>query len=151
MNNEKGITLIELLGVLVILSIVLTFIGSILVSSLKTSERATSDQRLQQEANYITEKVRNEFLKKVTKEGDLNPPVLANFELTIDNDNNRLLLNDEDVISEGYTYSTCVEKDELCDDPIKIDRTESRQPFQMKLISKDKKVHIIDTQLSKLK
>ena len=41
MKNEKGITLIELLGVLVILGVVLTLIGSIMVNSIKTLYRPT--------------------------------------------------------------------------------------------------------------
>lgn len=154
MKNEKGITLVELLGVLVILSILLTLAGSILTSSLKTSNRATTDQRMQQEANYITEKVRNEYLEKV-KDG---VPETFTFEITIDNDNKKLLLNNVEVISEGYHYTFCVEEEEeeekgACEKMKEtIDRTKTQQQFQLKLTSKnDERSHIIDTQLSKLK
>ncbi len=142
MKNEKGITLIELLGVLVILSILLTLAGSILTSSLKTSNRTTTDQRLQQEANYITEKVRNEYLKRVDDAGE-------SFMLTIEN--GQLLLDENKVISEGYYYSFCLEE-ESCEKMTEtIYRSKTNQPFQLKLTSKnDKRTHIIDTEFSKL-
>lgn len=142
MKNEKGITLIELLGVLVILSILLTLAGSILTSSLKTSNRTTTDQRLQQEANYITEKVRNEYLKRVDDAGE-------SFMLTIEN--GQLLLDESKVISEGYYYSFCLEE-ESCEKMTEtIYRSKTNQPFQLKLTSKnDKRTHIIDTEFSKL-
>lgn len=142
MKNEKGITLIELLGVLVILSILLTLAGSILTSSLKTSNRATTDQRMQQEANYITEKVRNEYLKKPSDAG-------PSFELKIKDD--QLLLDDK-MISEGYHYSFCLDETPCEEIPITIDRSKPQQPFQLILTAKDNgRTHEIDTKLSKLK
>ena len=168
MKNEKGITLIELLGVLVILGIVLTLIGSIMVNSLKTSDRATTEQRLQQEANYITEKIRSEYLKKPDdpEEGKISD----SFKLEIDNDEKQLTLIDNDenklplegiVISEGYLY--CYKEDindkrvedMSCDNtdesnPIVISRIDNEE-FIMTLVSKDQKPYTIKTIFSKLK
>lgn len=148
LSNERGITLIELLGVLVILSVLLTLAGSILTSSLKTSNRATTEQRLQQEANYITEKVRNEYLKRVDESS------AETFDLIMDNENQKLLLDDVGVISEGYTYSTCFSgENEACGhEKITFSRLENHQIFQLRLISSDgARMHEIDTKLSKLK
>lgn len=148
-KNEKGVTLIELLGVLVILSIVLTLAGSILTSSLKMSNRATADQRLQQEANYITEAIRNKYLEKTSE----------SIHLKIDNNRQKLFIKDEavsedyKVLSEGYMYSFCLDEHEACEiEEQSIFRFESHQAFQLKLESKDgQRNYIIDTKFSKLK
>lgn len=138
MKNEKGVTLIELLGVLVILSVILILAGSILTSSMKTSNRATTDQRLQQEANYITEAIRNQYLEEATGK------------LTLVIGDHQLEMN-EKVISEGYIY--CFDLQEPCEKEEKtIDRSKTNQSFYLKLRSKDgQRTHEIKTEYSKLK
>ncbi len=149
MKNEKGVTLIELLGVLVILSIVLTLAGSILTNSLKTSNRAATDQRLQQEANYLTEALRNRYLEKKSE------PI----HLKIDHDSQKLYIKDEavsgdyKVLSEGYRYSFCTDDADACEiEEQSLLRAESHQTLQLKLKSKDgQQSYVIDTKFSKLK
>ena len=62
MDNERGITLAELLVVLAIVGIIITLIVSVLINGMNASERNTTKQRLQQEANYIVETIRNHYL-----------------------------------------------------------------------------------------
>lgn len=156
MKNEKGVTLIELLGVLVILSVILILAGSILTSSMKTSNRATTDQRLQQEANYITEAIRNEYLKSEKQKAEETEieEYIKKVIVRINNDQNQLKLYDR-VISEGYIYSFCLEtefENEECKKDKKIDRSATSQTFQLKLTSKDgQRTHEIKTEYSKLK
>lgn len=134
-KNEKGVTLIELLGVLVILSIVLTLAGSILTSSLKTSNRATADQRLQQEANYITEAIRNKYLGG--KEGTLTIQIEDDKLLLIEAEESKI------VISEGYHYTNHGESE------IKLDKS---YHLHILIQTKDENSsYEIHTKLSKLK
>lgn len=152
-RNEKGVTLIELLGVLVILSLLFTFLGAILVNSLKTSDRATTEQRLQQEANYITEKVRNAFLKQgkdqVVLKIDGDTLTMVN---RIDN-----VDGEEEQLSTGYLYDcsgeNCKENEETNIIEIIIEKnTENKAHRQLVLtLSTNNQVHEINTVFSKLK
>lgn len=95
MRNQKGITLVELLAVLAIAGIITTLIISILASGSNASQRTTSKQQLQQEANYIVEVIRSEYLKKE------NPLI----ELKIEGSgNNQKLKMGSKVISQDYNY-----------------------------------------------
>lgn len=144
MKNEQGITLIELLGVLVIMGILITMTGSILTSSLKTSKRATTDQRLQQEANYITEVIRKEYLKSEKEKAEETE--IKKIVVKIDNENKQLLLYD-DVISEGFTYSFDEARTETMKELI---RAKEHQSFKL-LLSKDNHTYTVDTTFSKLR
>ena len=62
MNNPRGITLIELLAVLSLVGIILILVISVLINGLNSSDRTSTNQRLQQEANYIMETIRKEYL-----------------------------------------------------------------------------------------
>lgn len=138
MKNEKGITLVELLAVLVIIGIVITMIGAIMTSSMKTSQRATIEQRLQQEANYITEAIRNEYLKRET----------ASIEVAIVDVNGKEQLQmDGQVISEGYLYTF---QEDVTKSSIELKRTDKKSSFSLKLKSKAGHFYIIDTSFSKL-
>lgn len=93
MKNQRGVSLIETLAVIILLSIVSIFLFSTLTSSFKNFERTSTKQKLQQEGNYITEVVRNEYLKSGT----------TSIELKVDNTKKELSMNGS-VISSGYTY-----------------------------------------------
>lgn len=59
MNNEYGITLVELLAVLAISGIVITLVTSLLVTTFKQKDITQAHVDLRQEANYIVTKIRN--------------------------------------------------------------------------------------------
>ena len=141
MRNERGITLIELVAVLAIVGIILTLISSVLISGLKASDRSSTNQRLQQEANYITEAIRNEYLN--------HPDKVENPIITLKVEDNKLKL-DETTISEGYTY-TFGSVDSI--DPsliLEIDRNEESVEYKLKL-EKNNQIYEVNTTLSKLK
>lgn len=136
MRNERGLTLVELLAVLAIIGIIMTLLTSVFINGIKASDRGMTNQKLQQEANYIMETIRKEYLEL---KGDV-------IELEISP--NTLKMN-EKVISEGYEYEFKVEEVEVvCDVAICIDRNKSH-PIEL-IITKDNLFYTIDTTLSKL-
>jgi len=137
MKNERGLTLVELLAVLVILGFIMMLLGTVLVNGMKASNRTTTNQQLQQEANYIVERVRSEYLK-LPKEVT-NDKFKLEIVLEIDTVNQTFKMNDE-VVSEGYIYNL--------KSSVKIPRT-GPSPFYL-TIEKDGKSFDIDTVLSKL-
>lgn len=94
MKNQRGASLIETLAVVILLSIVSIFLFSTLTSGFKNFDRTSTKQKLQQEGNYITEVVRNEYLKSDT----------TSIELKVDNTEKELYMNGS-VISSGYFYT----------------------------------------------
>ena len=95
MRNERGLTLVELLAVLAILGIIIALIGTVLINGIKASDRNRTNQQLQQEANYITETIRHQYLE----------PKEEKIEFTIEGeDENQILKIDGNMISEGYRY-----------------------------------------------
>ena len=61
MNNERGLTLVELLAVLAIFGIIMALVVTVLINGKKASNRNATNQQLQQEANYIMETIRSEY------------------------------------------------------------------------------------------
>ncbi|WP_415579221.1 type II secretion system protein, partial [Filibacter tadaridae] len=98
MKNERGLTLVELLAVLAIVGVIMALLGSVLINGIKASNRTTTRQQLQQEANYITEVVRNEYLGQGS----------GSFTIYSD-DVNQTLKIESKIISEGYIYKLCYE------------------------------------------
>jgi prepilin-type N-terminal cleavage/methylation domain-containing protein len=136
MKNERGITLVELLAVLAIGGIILTLLTSVFISGKKASDRGVTNQMLQQEANYILENIRKEYLKL---EGD---------DIKLEIIDNTLKMN-EKVISQGYSYDFIIDnaEDEIVY-PIIIKRNE---PYPLKLtITKANLHYTVNTTLSKL-
>ena len=142
MRNERGITLVELLAVLAIVGIITTLVTSVFINGKKASDRTVTNQTLQQEANYILETIRNEYL------------VLDDATIKLETSPNNLEMNDI-VISEGYHYELIEEKINANEvitiivNEIIIDRNEST-PIKLKL-TKDNLSYTIDTTLSKLR
>lgn len=128
MKNERGLTLVELLAVLVVLSVIMMLIGTVLVNGMKASNRTTTNQQLQQEANYIVEVVRKEYLKS---------GVVVPIKLEVDKGKFKM---DGIIISEGYIYTL--------ESSNSISRTGSSN-FNL-LIEKNGKYYKVDTILSKL-
>lgn len=137
MKNERGLTLVELLAGLVILSVIMTILGAVLINGMKASNRIITNQQLQQEANYIVEMVRNKYL-------ELDNSKKIEFE--IDNDK-KILKIDERILSEGYSY--CFKGD--CNGKkIYIDRTIDFK-FELELKKGNTQSYIINTTFSKLR
>lgn len=135
MKNEKGITLVELLAVLAIAGIVTTLIISVLANGSSASQRTTSKQQLQQEANYIVEVIRSDYLK-------IDNPII---ELKIEgNGNNQKLKMGTKVISQGFNYKL-VEPALGKIDP-KID-----QKFVLEITAQGVQPYVIKTKFSKLR
>lgn len=55
--NEKGLTLVEILAVIVISSIIMIFAGSLIVQSMKNQERITAEAQLRDEADIVMAKL----------------------------------------------------------------------------------------------
>ncbi|WP_438311213.1 prepilin-type N-terminal cleavage/methylation domain-containing protein [Sporosarcina sp. FA9] len=137
MRNERGLTLVELLAVLALVGIVMTLLISVFINGSKASNRIATNQQLQQEANYITEVVRREYLIHPDNVTDVKYKV--RIELEIDEINNVLKMNGK-MISEGFTYA------EVTDTILRKDP----QPFILK-IGKDGNFFLVETKFSKLK
>jgi len=148
MKNERGITLVELLAVLALVGIIVAIIVSVMINGMNTSKRNTTNQRLQQEANYIVEVIRSEYLKN--EEGSITLDIEGNDEYQM------LIMNkgkeNEMKISDGYFY--CETIDDVCETVIipEISREENRE---LHMVLKDKKeekslLFEINTTLSKL-
>ena len=98
MRSEKGMTLVELLAVLAIIGIITALIASVLSIGTSSADRTSSKQQLQQEANYIVEAIRAEYLEE--KENDLIIITTENS-ISIKKDDEEEV---EKIISEGYKY-----------------------------------------------
>ncbi len=138
MRNERGITLVELVAALAIAGIILILIGSVFMSGLKTSDRSKMNQKLQQEANYITELVRTEFLKR--------PEKVEHSVITLSVSDDRLQM-DGTTISEGYTY--ILEPTEPVSS-LEMDRSKSSFRFNIRL-ERNEQSYEVKTTFSKLK
>ncbi len=92
MKNEKGLTLVEVLVGLAILSIIMIILGGLLIDAFKNSERSEKITALQQEANTIMTELRDIHWK--------NEDYLIHFEEdSIKTEQTKIILN-----SEKYTY-----------------------------------------------
>ena len=135
MRTQRGLTLVELLGVIAIAGIIMTLIMSVLLNGMNASKRNTTSQRLQQEANYIVETIRNEYLE---------PDSESKIKISINNSDNTLKMEDQ-TISEGYYYQL---NGKLNTD-ISIDRDDNF-PFEL-IITKDEISFTVNSTFSKLR
>jgi prepilin-type N-terminal cleavage/methylation domain-containing protein len=136
MKNERGITLVELLAVLAIGGIILVLLTSVFINGKKASDRGVTNQMLQQEANYILETIRKEYLK--LEDDDIKLEII-----------DKTLKMNEKVISQGYSYDFIIDNAEgEIVYPIIIKRNKS---FPLKLtITKENLHYTVNTTLSKL-
>lgn len=142
MNDERGMTLVELLAVLAIMGIIVVGIMSVLTTGTNSADRTSTRQEIQQEGNLIVERVRAHYLENpdtVTSEvfNGCNKNQLINISVA---SNDSQLKMDDILISEGYTY-VLSEGATLC--------REKRSPFKLTL-KKDGQKFIIQTAFSKL-
>lgn len=135
MRNQKGITLVELLAVLAISGIITVLIASVLSTGSNASKRTATKQQLQQEANYVVEVIRNEYLK-------LDGPKI---EIKIEGAGNlQKIKMGSRVISQGYTYKIISPASGVIDPSI-------NSKFQLELSAPGSKPFVIDTTFSKLR
>src|SRR5690606_10687981 len=111
-KNENGITLVELLAVLAITGIIVVAIMSVFSTGANSSERTASKQELQQEANLVVEKIRNNYLELVPANEGEEPAddgctLIEQISITKSTDNKKLMM-DGTVLSEGYEYNNLV-------------------------------------------
>lgn len=135
MKQERGISLIELLAALALVGIISVTVISVLINGMNSYDRNTVNQRMQQEANYITEVIKKEYLQNET----------AEITLAINNSAEQMMMNGK-VISEGYTYqfSNPAELTKM------IKRTEDTT-FQLTLHTEGTADYTINTTFSKLR
>jgi type II secretory pathway pseudopilin PulG len=138
MNTQKGITLVELLAALALVGMLVILIFSVMTQGMKASERNTTTQRLQQEANLIVEKLRNEHLMNSQQAG-----YTPFIELEIVGD--VLKIKGEEILSSGYEYKFL---DTANPQNMLFDRS-SNQKIKVEIKSGDR-IYIIDTTFSKL-
>lgn len=137
MSNEKGITLVELLAALAIVGIITAVIASVLSTGTSSADRTTSKQRLQQEANYIVEAIRAEYLEE--DEEDIK--IITTVSSIAIKREGEVEVEVEKIISEGYKYEL---KSKVVIEPSKNEK--------FHLIIKDgKELYEIQTTFSKLR
>ncbi|WKA56194.1 PilW family protein [Planococcus shixiaomingii] len=135
MKNQRGITLVELLATLAIAGIITVLIVSVLSTGTNATHRTTMKQHLQQEANYIVEVIRSEYLKID------NPEIQLEVEGT---GNQQKLKMGSEIISQGYTYS-------LISPAAGSINPEEDTIFQLELSAPGTKPYTIKTKFSKLR
>ncbi len=135
MRNQKGVTLLELLGVLAITGIIIAMIMTTMANGSNASQRTKSKQQMQQEANYIVEVIRSEYLKK---ENNV-------IELKVEGTgyDQKLKMNLK-VISQGYNYKLIQPNNGLID-------PNQNQKFKLELSSSGVQKFKINTSFSKLR
>ncbi|ANU12763.1 hypothetical protein B481_0540 [Planococcus halocryophilus Or1] len=144
MKNQYGITLVELLGVLVITSIVMVVVMSVFSTGANSSERTASRQQLQQESNLIIEQIRASYLKN-----EKDSTVEGKFKVRVDGA--KLLISkidgsNEQIISTGYQYAMGTGSNP---EVVEFDRTKV-MPFYLKTCSSNQCFEV-QTSFSKLK
>ncbi len=135
MRNQQGVTLVELLGVLAIIGIIMAMIMTTMTNGSNASQRTKSKQQLQQEANYIVEVIRSEYLKK---ENNL-------IELKIEGTGyDQQLKMGTKIISSGYKYKLTEPNNGKIDPAV-------NQKFKVELSSNGIQKFNINTTFSKIR
>lgn len=141
-NNQRGITLVELLAVLAIMGIIVVVIISVLSTGTNSADRTSSRQELQQEGNLIAERIRAHYLENTSLVTTV-PPIECGpdqqIKITVASNKTQLKM-DGVIISEGYEYEL-TEGATLCRD--------KRSPLKLTIKKGDQKF-VIQTAFSKL-
>ena len=142
MNDEQGITLVELLAVLAIMGIIVVGIMSVLSTGTNSAERTSTRQEIQQEGNLIVERVRAHYLENpASTTTEIVNGCTKNqlIDISVASNGSQLKM-DGVLISEGYTYELN-EGTMLC--------REKRSPLKLTL-KKGGQEFVIQTAFSKL-
>lgn len=135
MKNEKGITLVELLASLAIVGIIIVLIASVLSNGTNSSKRTETKQRLQQEANYIVEVIRKDYLKYENTIIELK---------VVGTGKEQKLESATEIISEGYNYRLLTPSTGIIDPNFDVD-------FKLELSAQGIEPFVIETKFSKLR
>lgn len=132
-KNETGITLIEVLAAITILSIVTVIIYNVFSNGLRYSSQAEDTVLIQQEANYLL------TLLKKQHENAAN-----DYTVTVENNHNTVIINknrsnEMDATNSQYLYQICDLDDvKSCDEQNATDHTITKTPsngrFHVKMI-----------------
>ncbi len=106
-KNEKGLTLVELLATLVLMSLFSGIIMSMILHSMRYKEMEITKTDLQQEANYVIAE-----LQRIHRLGDT-------YTLTIEENSIKVKTDTEQIISDRYYYDVDGDFDEAIIDPTK--------------------------------
>lgn len=107
-NNEKGLTLLELLISIIVGSIVISMLMSVLVMSLKAKATFDVNTRMLDESYYIVEKIQSNFLKLGPQEIEITTVgtvTTITFSHVYD-----IALDAENVVFRDYTITPVIHK-----------------------------------------
>ncbi len=132
-KNETGLTLIEVLATITILSIVSVVIYNVFTSGLRYSSKAEETTLIQQEANYLLTLLKEQHEKTTNY-----------YTITVENNHNIAILNKDrsneiDVTNSQYLYQICdLDDTKSCDEQNATDHTITKTPinerFHVKII-----------------
>lgn len=110
MNNQKGLTLVELLVSIVIFSFVLLFATTLLINAMKTQKNVSSNIVLRDEADYIMSNLIKEiYTVKESEFKFVEDPSNNNYYLyKIDNPSTIIGFKDNQILLNGSTLSSRV-------------------------------------------
>ncbi|WP_108669431.1 PilW family protein [Peribacillus acanthi] len=133
-KGQKGLTLVEVLVSMAILSILIILTSSAMMNSLNFSKKATSQVQLQQEANYILAELTNfhETKKKYKVTMDRNPK--ASKITLIDQNGNTLTISDSRF---NYTLTLIVGSVTQLPTEFEVDQSFNNKILHIKLIVED--------------
>ncbi|MBX0315084.1 prepilin-type N-terminal cleavage/methylation domain-containing protein [Planococcus glaciei] len=135
--NQKGVTLVELLAALVLVSIVATIAWTALSIGFKHTAAETSKTQLQQDANLIVTKLTNEhrrndhyYLKFVSGHLEINPCNVDDVNPTIINCEGFVRLTDA-----NFEYSGTINTKPFTDliSPLKIEPKSKHVELELKV------------------
>lgn len=128
-KNEAGLTLIEVLATITILSIVSVIIYNVFTSGLRYSSKAEETVLIQQEANYLLTLLKEQHENAAT-----------DYTVTVENNQSTVILNkgrsnETDVTNSQYLYQICDLDDSQssCDEQNAADHTIKKTPSNERL------------------
>ncbi|MEC2076796.1 prepilin-type N-terminal cleavage/methylation domain-containing protein [Metabacillus fastidiosus] len=156
MKNEKGLTLVEVLVGLAILSTIMVILGGLLIDGFRHSEKAENITALQQEANLIIRELNNVHRKYDSYTIDFSKnPIIVDYT----KDSFEIPLNSRYI----YTFCKATEansnpdlQEETCEDENILTITKSKNLnnlpiiLEIKYTNKKDPIYIIRTTLSRL-
>lgn len=133
-KNEQGITLVEVLATIILLSMVSILLFNILAQGQKTYVKSTENIHLEQEAQLIIETIRKKHFLSDT------------YTILVQD---KLLKFDNVIVSEGYDYSIKINSDDAIPKNGSLEVNPSRSKIVDITLSKDGQQYNVRTVLEK--